>query len=1111
MGKVLRLHETGSNNIQDWGETQPYGHNEINGIQDPNGSQMGLRVTSIPSPFAIIDLVKTAFREVVDSGDLDGATEYHRMVSDAMDVAEIFFNYNKFKEDIEIIECSRDDLKNIGGAVGETICTYLEQDAETYNFNDFGSFFLLNYKRGPKPMNIIGSTSPATLFFAPANDLSYASNGIRFANGDYPFDRELQPLYKRDMELVKYLWLIMKQNVNGRSVSSMMPEVNKYLVATYERLDAEKKQQLNEAVRDMDKGSYIPLQINNNQVEILSGLVMHSRPQKSLKGESDFEIKSTIYTGDKKPLVLPSEKGSIYENMTYTPGNLWGRNDYAPQSDPRPLAERTLPNEGTQYPYITIGDFLEDRVIKMEGATIDKSRYFDGDIEYVSNSCKNGFLLPIKRAIFEYFTPREVENLVKMEPTPTGGVKVTLRIPVKCNKAGKAGFIEYKRSYSAGEDTDDYIFTFAMMPHARFANQDDAKYRVAVTPQDGCDPAEIDLKFFNGTEEIQSSLSQRCDDFVGDIVIKAYSVEGQNIDFIELTHAGLRGIILPKLKVQRAGNTQFSFAIDLGSSNTHIEYLTDSQNDKSRPFDITEDDAQISFIYSDACDVSISSYNHIIKEFIPELIGCGAAKVKFPLSTALSVAKNINWNTAVPPFSYANAFLTYDKYSNNNDSKTLTNIKWDRSKDSGNHIRAYIGSLFFLIRNKVVLSGGDLKATKVTWFYPVSMNRSEINRFDEVWKNAFSDNIGGDSDNLMKMTESVAPYLFNKGRYGQSPIATIDIGGGTTDVVFGNNGQIDAISSFRFASNNIYSNAYELQSVSDDNANIASLFKSDISSILEKNGLTELSKIINERKGSDLVSFLFSLSSDNEVMEKKITELVDFNKKLRDDEYVKIIYLLFYFSIIYHVANIIKVKGFTLPEIISFSGNGSKILSIITNDTELLTDFTKEVIETISDRKYENGDFRLNYGLKSSYPKEMTCKGALTGERGPSVSDTGRLKVVLKGDNSGIVGENDTYANISDNLKDGTVAEVRKMLDAFFRIGEGDAFNFNKNFGVSVASLNTAKNVCYKGLESGLRNGMALHSPSTKDDRRDETMFFYPIIEALNRLTKSICETKSCE
>lgn len=31
-----------------------------------------------------------------------------------MDVAEIFFNYNKFKEDIEIIECSRDDIKNMG-------------------------------------------------------------------------------------------------------------------------------------------------------------------------------------------------------------------------------------------------------------------------------------------------------------------------------------------------------------------------------------------------------------------------------------------------------------------------------------------------------------------------------------------------------------------------------------------------------------------------------------------------------------------------------------------------------------------------------------------------------------------------------------------------------------------------------------------------------------------------------------------------------------------------------------------------------------------------------------------------------------------------------------
>lgn len=1105
MGKVLRLHETGSNNIQDWGETQPYGYNEINGIQDPNGSLMGLKVTSIPSPFAVIDLVKTAFREVVDSGDLDGATEYHRMVSDAMDVAEIFFNYNKFKEDIEIIECSRDDIKNMGGTIGETLRTYMEQDAESYNFNDFGSFFLLNYKRGPKPMNIIGSTSPATLFFAPANDLSYASDEIRFANGDNPFDRELQPLYKRDIELVKYLWLLMKQSVNGRSVSTMMPEVNKYLEATYGRLDTEKKQQLNEAVRNQDMSSYSPLQINNSQIELLSGLSMHIRPQKPLKGESDFEIKSSIYTGAKPPLVLPSEKGSIYENMTYTPGNLWGRNDYAPQNDPRPLTERTLPNEGTQYPYISIGDLLEERIIRMEGAQIDKSRYFDGGIEYCSNSCKNSFLLPLKRAIFDYFTPREIEDLVKMEPLPTGGVSVTLRIPVKCNKAGKS-FIVYKKDYSAGDDTDDYIFTFAMMPHVRFANPDDAKYRVAVTPQEGCKPSEIDLKFFNKTGEIQSSLTQRCEDYENDVVIKAYAVEGQNIDFIELKHDGLSGIILPKLKEQKTSNTRYSFAIDLGSSNTHIEYLSDSQNDKSRPFDITEDDAQISFIYEDTSDVNLTSYNHIIKEFIPELIGSETAKTKFPLSTALSVARNINWNTAVTPFSYTNAFLTYDKYSNNSDSKTLTNIKWDRSEGSGKHIEAYIGSLFFLIRNKVVLSGGDLKATKVTWFYPVSMNRSEINRFDEAWKKAYSENIGGDCDNLMKMTESVAPYLYNKGRYGQSPIATIDIGGGTTDVVFGNNGQIEAISSFRFASNNIYNNGYELQSVSDDDANITSLFKNGISKTLDDNDLTELSKIINERKGSDLVSFLFSLSQDIDVKQKKLTDLVDFNKKLRDDENVKIIYLLFYFSIMYHVANIIKAKGLNLPEIISFSGNGSKILSIITTDTELLCEFTKEIIETVSERKYGNCDFRLNYGKPDSYPKELTCKGALTGERGPSISDTERLKIVLKGDNSGIVGVDDTYANISEELKNGTVAEVKKMLDIFFRIGEGDAFNFNKNFGVSVDSLKTAKDVCYKGLEGGLRNGIAQHSPSTKDDKRNETMFFYPLVETLNRLSKAICE-----
>lgn len=1113
MGKVFRLHDTGSNNIQDWGDTQQYGQNEVNKIPDPNGSQMGMKVTSIPSPFAMIDLVKTAFAEVVKSNDLDGTTEYHRIVSDAMDVAEIFFNYNKLQNDIEIIECRKEDIGSMGGAIGDTLRMFMEQDAGAYNFNDFDAFYLLNYKRGPKPMNIIGATSPATLFFAPANDLSYASAEIKFANGDFPFDTELQPLYKRDPELIKLLWLMMKQKVNGKSLSQMMPEVNAYIEATYTKLDGDVRQMLNEAAATPDLSVFDALQFDSNNVDILKGLTMRTRPEKPLNGESDFEIKSTIYTGEKKPLVLPSKAGTIYEGMTYTPSNLWGKNDKAPETDERPLSERTLPNEGTKHPYLTIGDFLEDRIVMSEDEdSINSGFYFDGNINAEKHPTKaeNLYLLPIKRQLFEFFTAEEVVDMFDMQAIPGNGAKVTLSIPVKGVRGGKSVSIKYERIYHEDE-IDNFDFTFAMMPAIRFEKEDEAKYRIAIAPLVNYEPTDVELHFFNSkAEEIPCDCYKRNSD-KSDTTIRSYAVEGKNISFIEVKHDEQRGIILPILKKQNTNSTQFSFAIDLGTSNTHIEYTTNAQDIASKPLDITEQDIQLAFLASNPLEFHKQGYLHCIKEYIPDLIG-NEAMSAFPLRTALTEAKSINWDSPVAPFTLANAQLTYDRLIDYKDSETKLDIKWANDSYSSKRIKAYIDSLFFLIRNKVVIAGGDLKNTKITWFYPISMIRANVNKFEATWIKSYETYFGGDVEkNVTKMTESVAPYEYSKAKFGMSSIATIDIGGGTTDVVLANNGKIEAISSFRLAVNNIFGNGYEKGAVADENNNITSLFKDDIARVLAETGVSrELKEMLEQRRGADLASFMFSLASNKEVKEKKAEELVDFNRMLAADERTKIVFLLFYFSIIYHIANIIKLKGLTLPEKIVFSGNGSKVLSIITPEPELLSDLTKTVFEAVCNLKYMDTELKLIYGKANPNPKEMTCKGGILCKEAGSFGAMNALKVVVKGDNSGIVEDTDTYANVSEELKRGVISENKKMLELFFAIGEGSKLNFNKNFGVDTESLAIAKQVCYKDLKNGLENGInKWHEDGViMTDKREETLFFYPLIEVLYRLSSAICEVK---
>ena len=203
MEKVFRLH-TDDNNLEGWGSSSAYGDTAIKAIKDPNGATCKKEITSIPSPFARMALVKTAFKIITDSKDLDGDSIHHKLISDCFDVGEIFFNIDKFRDKVRILVWdSKSDLQTLLNSAndkhrlfGETLRLYLEQDADAFNFGQLDRIYLLDYigPNAPKQMNIIGATSPTTLFFTSANDLLYASKYISFGN-DKAFDGEFQPLY----------------------------------------------------------------------------------------------------------------------------------------------------------------------------------------------------------------------------------------------------------------------------------------------------------------------------------------------------------------------------------------------------------------------------------------------------------------------------------------------------------------------------------------------------------------------------------------------------------------------------------------------------------------------------------------------------------------------------------------------------------------------------------------------------------------------------------------------------------------------------------------------------------------------------------------------------
>ena len=178
MSKIFRLYKGGTNTYKDWNNspTFPYnsGARDDTNMPDPDGAKASKEITSIPSPFARIDLVKNAFSEIARpintigaKACLDGNTIFHKMVSDTLDVGEIFFNYDRFSSIVEIItwnpntmisalESSNDDGQK---CYANALQKFIDADGSSYNFDKLHNIYLLNYKNGPQQLNIIGATS----------------------------------------------------------------------------------------------------------------------------------------------------------------------------------------------------------------------------------------------------------------------------------------------------------------------------------------------------------------------------------------------------------------------------------------------------------------------------------------------------------------------------------------------------------------------------------------------------------------------------------------------------------------------------------------------------------------------------------------------------------------------------------------------------------------------------------------------------------------------------------------------------------------------------------------------------------------------------------------
>jgi hypothetical protein len=1145
MAKIFGYTNKGGN---DWFKSDGYSDNEIEAIKDPEGGNVVTLPTAIPSPFARIDLVKKAFKNICKSpkltfyeanGSVIASKEDEKLVSDCLDLAELLFNYDTHRENIKIVVWDKErDLNSLRSssrkhlAYSDTLSLFLNQDKKSYNFDLLRRIYIVKWND-----KVIGATSPATLFFASANDLSHAQ--IHTTTNDILFDNKYSPLYLRDPEFQKYFYYLFNANP---ILKERMREFWDYLDKNLKILNSTNPSLYTEINRlDPSDFNRIYSELNtgtsNDDIEVL-GVSLRKRRSEDIveyvSKNSDFRISSEKFKGELKPLVLQND---FNKEWTYAKDK-WHKFK-VPYVDSSSLDRRRLPEINLPYPYLTVSDFLEPYLVRLV-YPINKEKYFDGNFSIENGDDGNkGFLLPLKPLFFEFFNASDLLGAtpgspkIKMTQSVSNSIKVSLLIPVSKN----GEYIAFERIYfqnESGMKPDEannkgviveHQFGITIYPFIKTNYKDiTPDYRIQLVDRDvvgSLRHADYDLKYFSDglippvnlrAKKIRSNKTPGD----GATATSQYYVVQDEFDFIQVTNKstdGASGIIIPKWPVYQKGNEIFSFSVDFGTTNTHIEYkVTDGP---PKPFDITVEDIQIATLFhptktsEDFGGSGAFAIRYLVEdEFMPINLGKDHDN-KFPHRTLISQSAFLDINTETFALADFNIPFGYEQKPPRKEYKVESNLKWAK-KEIGNEkrVRAYFEKIIMLLRNKVLLNRGNLAETKMVWFYPSSMKPARKSSLEHAWNELFHKYFNPNV-NPIGIAESLAPFFYYKGT-GQlqggayKPVVSIDIGGGTTDVVVFQANKPLLLTSFKFAANSVFGDGFSEYGSAQTNG-IVQKYIPFYDKLLRANKILPLSvltKMIETNRSEDINAFFFSLENNSKIADKK---LFSYNANLASDEDLVIIFTYFYSAIIYHIASLMKYKGIEMPKHIVFSGTGSKILSIVSTDKKVLVQLAKMIFETVYESPFDIDGLTIK--TENEIPKEVTCKGGLMLNAEDMSIDLNSIKSTLT------CLESKGISQLKyDDLNDKNKAEITNYVEEFnsFFLNMNKKYSFTDHLNISARSLEVFEEEVNKHLrdflEEGIEYNKKIDDSNTDYKDLEESLFFYPIIGVINNLSSSLSQ-----
>lgn len=880
------------------------------------------------------------------------------------------------------------------------------------------------------------------------------------------------------------------------------------------------------------------------------------------------------------PLVLKTNIGGTYlGGQPLNHGYLIPLDVADEYGNSTPLNQRLLPVHNIKHPYITAGDFIEEYLIELDYSINDEAFHTGQTIDF-GDGFK--YLLPIKPLYFQYFSHEDLNRNLMIEKSTfyikvsinvplSGGRSVILERTFKKFDSYTPTCQQIRRpdeTQGGTAGTGAIIsarFGLSLYPLLKVQPTDGVPsqfndfYKIGVGYLEGFSNVVLNnVLFFKEHSDagavadplqVVPSVDKTTFKESGGSAYSYYILgsSGINCEFdylqLEFDNQGIntiKALIYPKWLRPAVGATPFEVAVDFGTSNSYVAYRQGGGIPRS--FDISAGDKQLVRLDKPSAKPGLSptqKYENNIgyggtvttslltegqRQFdVPSVMGIPSDGhgYKMPFTTAVScerdaaTALKINHATANIPF----ALSKYDQKGEL--VNVFTNIKWSDIQPGSSEekrIEVFMKQLLYMIRNKILLNGGNPSTTTFRWFKPVSMSFFQSGQFTNLWSNLLTQTFHTALAPMM-ITESEAPYYIHDAQGnldGNNPVLSIDIGGGTTDVLVFHRGQpLYANSSF-MASRVMFG---EFRAIAPTKNNpILRFYKGKIADKIDQfisSGIVENREVGNEMKkiherywndgtnarSEDIIGFYFSRH------ELQFADILS-----HPSSPFKISFLLYFAAIHYDCASFLKSQGLGVPRHICMSGNGSKMISIIDAAAAAPNSpFAKFISEIY--RKVMEVEFTHTITIHTTpNPKEATAQGGLYKDKNFK-NAYAEIRVhageKLYDNNGNIVENGIKYGDLRNErlifkAEDSNYLELIDLFTGHLN----DLFNYNEYFGIQcnlreIERLLTDPNTIEADYTSGIAKRLQM---SGDDENLAETVFFYAVAGAIERLSKYMAQ-----